>query len=216
MLSMVKRIPAVLVAMSMFGASLVQADAKVQSVKDVQVAATADLRIGFVDSIGLMRECEEGIEAAKDLEAKRISMAQELQKEEQSLMQDANSYKTKAAAMSDSAREKEEKELMRKKRDYEIKAQEFEEDFKQEMQRVTTRLGEKIDQIITKVATNLGLDKVFCKSTGRSWEITPKGSITESVKVELNKEYTLAKNTKAPKAATTLAGAKKDEKKAIA
>ncbi len=158
-----------------------------------------EIEIAFVDSLSLMRECEKGKDAARDLDKKRMEMAQDLQKEEQKLMQEANDYKAKAAMMSDAAREKEEKRLMKSKKDYESTLLEYEEDFKIAMQRVTEELSKDIDEAIVKVGIERGCDKVICSATGRVWNITNKGSITENVKTDLDKNYSLAKNkSKAP------------------
>src|SRR5689334_21215665 len=55
-----------------------------------------DLAIGFVDSFAIMGECDEGLRARKEIEAKRDLASQEIQEESKKLEKSRNDYISKS------------------------------------------------------------------------------------------------------------------------
>jgi len=167
------------------------------------------LDIAFVDSFRTMRECEEGQVVGKELDTIREKISKEIQEEAQLLAREDSELKAKASTMKQDIVVKKERELAKKRRDLEDKVRDAEEELKITMQQKTEALATKIEEGITQVAKEKGVDAVIDKMTGRViyTKDDNKGDITSDTIAYVNKK---AKGT--TKNTTTVA--KKEDKKA--
>lgn len=157
------------------------------------------LNIGFVDTFEVMRNCENGKKATGDMQAQRERMAKELQDEEQVVVKAMTEFRTKSAspAFSDSAREAEEKRIMNMRRGLESKAQQYEEDLKISMQKISERIAKEVDEGVIAMAKAGSYDAMVDKMTGRVIYTKAELDVTAAVTKQVDK-----KNAKAPVSAT--------------
>lgn len=157
------------------------------------------LNIGFVDTFEVMRNCENGKKATGDMQAQRERMAKELQDEEQVVVKAMTEFRTKSAspAFSDSAREAEEKRIMNMRRGLESKAQQYEEDLKISMQKISERIAKEVDEGVIAMAKAGSYDAMVDKMTGRVIYTKAELDVTAAVTKQVDK-----KHAKAPVSAT--------------
>lgn len=153
------------------------------------------LNIGFVDTFEVMRNCKSGQEATKDMQAQRERLAKELQDEEQVVVKAMSDFRTKAStpAFSESAREAEEKRILNMRRGLESKAQQYEEDLKMSMQKISERIAKEVDEGVIAMAKAGSYDAMVDKMTGRVIYTKAEFDVTEAVTKQVN-----SKGSKAP------------------
>jgi Skp family chaperone for outer membrane proteins len=170
-----------------------------------QLASKSNLNIRFIDSLEVMRMSKGGQEAQKELETRRDQLAKEIQSDEQKFNQAATEFKSKAPALSETARDKEEKRLVKMKRDFETKVQESEEEIKMAMQRVTERLARDVEEAVTSVAKEDGLDAVVDTMTGRVIYVANGINITGKITSKVNVKHTQMAQNKSADSKKTVA-----------
>jgi Skp family chaperone for outer membrane proteins len=160
---------------------------------------SVDAVIGFVESFAVMGDCQEGLKARKEIEAKRDLAGREIQDESKKFEKAKNDYISKSTTMSDAARAKEEKQLIRMEQEIKNLVAEKEEELKLDMQVATENLAQNLEASVTKLAKNENLDIVFDKMTGRAMYVSDKFDYTDKAIKEMNKTYEvkLAQNKQA-------------------
>lgn len=123
---------------------LVAALTSVGAVVADKVDLETNLKIGFVDTLKVMRECEDGKKAAQDLEAKRVQLSKEIQAEEQKIADAMKDYNSKKSTLNEAAIRETEEKLVKMRRSYETKVQQSDDDLKMSVQRETERLQNNI------------------------------------------------------------------------
>ncbi len=168
--------------------------------KNVSSLQGKGLNIGFVDTFEVMRNCKSGQEATKDLTAQRERLAKELQDEEQLVVKAMSDFRTKSAtpAFSDSARETEEKRIMNMRRGLESKAQQFEDDLKISMQKVSERIAKEVDDAVVAMGKSGGYDAMVDKMTGRVIYAKAELDVTEMVTKQVDNKKGGSANKAAP------------------
>ena len=158
-----------------------------------------DATIAFVESFAVMGDCQEGLKARKEIEAKRDLAGREIQDESKKFEKSKNDYISKSTTMSDAARSKEEKQLIRMEQDLKNLVAEKEEELKMDMQLATENLAQNLEASVAKLAKNENLDIVFDKMTGRAMYVSDKFDYTDKAIKEMNKTYEvkLAQNKQA-------------------
>lgn len=149
-----------------------------------------NLKIGFVDSFEVMRNCKAGQEATKDVQAQRERLAKELQEEEQLVVKAMTDFRTKSAtpAFSDTAREAEEKRILSMRRGLESKAAQYEEDLKMSMQKISERIAKEVDEGVIATAKVGGFDAMVDKMTGRVIYTKAEFDVTDAVTKQVDKK----------------------------
>ncbi len=176
----------------------------ISSIADVMgdSKVTMDAAIGFVESFAVMGDCQEGLKARKEIEAKRDLAGKEIQDQAKKYEKAKNDYISKSTTMSDAARTKEEKQLMKMEHEIKTLATEKEEELKMDMQFATENLAQNLEATVATLAQNEKLDIVFDKMTGRAMYVSDKFDYTNQAIKEMNKTYEvkLAQNKQAESA----------------
>jgi Skp family chaperone for outer membrane proteins len=186
-------------------------DSKVAAPMDSKdLAARSDLKVRYFDFFASMRECQEGVQEAEKLEAKRKELADGLLAETKKFEQAATKYQAEASTLNDSARAKKEQELAKMDRDRKSSLQSCEEEMKLVMQAITESLAKEIEEAVVQLAQEEGLDAVVDKQTGRVIYTSPKADFTYKVVNKVNKNYSvkLASNQKSAPKSTVVAANK--------
>ncbi len=132
------------------------------------VTASAQMRIGYVDSEVILRELPEAQKAQKDLEAKVKGWQEELQKMSDAFQKEAEEYQKKQAMMQPAAKEAKERELA----EMQQKAREFyaqkldprQGEAALEREKLIAPIREKILKAIEAVAKEENVNFVFDKA----------------------------------------------------
>jgi Skp family chaperone for outer membrane proteins len=163
----------------------------ITSVADVMgdSKVTLDATIGFVESFSVMGDCQEGLKARKEIEAKRDLAGKEIQEETKKYEKARNDYASKSTTMSDAARAKEEKQLMKMEHEIKSLVAEKEEELKMDMQFATENLAQNLESTVAELAQTENLDIVFDKMTGRAMYVSNKFDYTDKAIKKMNKNY---------------------------
>jgi len=152
------------------------------------VLAGSNLKIGFVDTFEVMRNCKSGKEATKDIQMQQETLAKELQEEQQRVAKAMSDFQGKGAALKPEIREKEEKKIVNMRRSLESKAQEYEEDLKITMQRISERIAKEVDEGVIAMAQASSFDAMVDKMTGRVIYTKAEFDVTEAVTKQVDKK----------------------------
>ncbi len=171
---------------------------------DSYITSKSDLKVRYIDTLAVMRDSQEGVKVAKQLEEKRQELAARIEAKEKEFTKAAQEFRSKASMMKQAARDKEEQRLMRMETDYKALVQSSEQELKLTMQRVTERLAQGVDRVVEKIAKREELDAVVDKMTGRVLFTSVKADYTAKVVNAMDKDYKvrIAKADRAEKEAT--------------
>lgn len=144
-------------------------------------------RIAFVDSIYAMRECVEGREAMKQIEAKKEDLTRGLQDDQRKFEKEVKEFEAKQATLSEETRKKEEKRLIKRQGDLQARMQECEEELKALAQRLMERLAKCIEEAAETIAKQANLDAIVDINTGRVIYSAEKVTYTNQLMSHLDK-----------------------------
>jgi len=152
----------------------------------------------IIDSYVVMGECQEGLNARKEIEYKKELASQEIQDESRIFEKAKAEYISKSTTMSDTAQKKEEQKLLKMERDLKNLVAEKEEELKHDMQIATEMLAQSLEAGVARLAENEHIDIVFDKMTGRTIYVSDKFNFTDKAIKEVDKNYEikLAQNKK--------------------
>lgn len=184
--------------------ALLAADPKQADVKkninlgNVIEGKTTNLEIATVNILEVMRDSQEGKQVGFELEERRKKLTDDIHADDQKFAQAMETFKTKSATLSDTAREKEESRLIAMRRDLEAKVQKSEDELKHAMQKASDRLTTKVQKEVENIALTKNIDLVIDEASGRVLYASKRSSFTKDVVASLNKEHTqtLAKSGK--------------------
>jgi outer membrane protein len=129
-------------------------------------ALDANLKIGTMNIMELMRDSEAGQKATKEMEAKRESLTAAIQKDEQVLSKAVEEYTSKQSMLSADAREKEETRLMTLKNNLETKIKNSEDELKRAMQYASDNLTQQAQLVIDEYGKANGYDLIQDTASG--------------------------------------------------
>ena len=170
----------------------------------ISLSMNAGNNIAFVDTFKTMRECDEGIRVARELDELRNRLSKEIESEAQKLAKQEQELKSKATTMKREALEKEERLLTKAQRELEDKVRDGEAELKLAMQSKTESLAYEVEKSIVEVAQTKNVDAVI-DVTGRVLyrKDNNKDDITSDAILHVNNRH---------KEKSTQMAAKKDEK----
>jgi Skp family chaperone for outer membrane proteins len=100
-----------------------------------------------------------------------------------------NEYKTKEAAMSETAREAKQTELMKMRREFEGMAQEKEEEFKRLQVKFNDQLTKDILETAADMGKTDGYDEIKDIDSGRTLYVNPNYVVTNKYIGHMDKKY---------------------------
>lgn len=144
-------------------------------------AADANLKIGTMNIMELMRDSEAGKKATQEMEAKREALTASIQKDEQALSKAVDEYNSKKAAISADAREKEETRLMGLRNDLENKIKKSEDELKRAMQYASESLTQQAQAVIDEYGKVNNYDLIQDTASGRIVYRSEKTDLTKTL-----------------------------------
>lgn len=138
-------------------------------------------KVGIVNVPRLLKESKMAQAASKRLEQEFGKREQELQKIATTITQMQDSLEKNAVTMSDAERKNKEKELTEQNREFQKKQREFREDVERRQSEETSKIVDKAQGIINKLAVSGKYDLILRDAVYAS----PKVDLTERVLREL-------------------------------
>jgi len=129
--------------------------------------AYADLKLGTINIIEIMRDSEAGKKATNEMEVKREKLTADIQKDEQAFTKAMDEYNNKKSMLSTDAREKEETRLMNMRNDLENKVKKSEDELKRAMQYASDNLSKQAQAVIEEYAVKNNYDLIQDTASGR-------------------------------------------------
>lgn len=149
----------------------------------------AETKVGYISSNEVITKSKVGKEIKEKMDAALKRSGTEMQAAEQKIAAAMNEYKTKEAAMSETAREAKQTELMKMRRDFEGMAQEKEEEFK----RLQVKLNEQLTKAILNSAAEMAkaekYDVITDIDSGRILYVAANLVVTDKYVEGMNKKY---------------------------
>jgi Skp family chaperone for outer membrane proteins len=158
----------------------------------------AEIKVGYISSSEIITKSKIGKEIKGKIDTVLKKSSTEMQAAEQKINSAMNEYKTKEAAMSESAREAKQAELMKMRRDFEGMAQEKEEEFKRLQAKLNDRLTKEILETAADMGKAEGYDELKDIDSGRTLYVNPNYVVTSKYIGRMDKKYDVEH---APKAA---------------
>jgi outer membrane protein len=149
----------------------------------------AEIKVGYVSSGEIIAKSKVGKEIKGKMDAALKKSSSEMQAAEQKIASAMNEYKTKEAAMSDTAREAKQTELMKMRRDFEGMAQEKEEEFKRLQVKLNDQLTKDILEAATDMGKSEGYDEIKDIDSGRTLYVNPNYIVTSKYIGRMDKKY---------------------------
>lgn len=153
-------------------------------------AARADLKLGYVDLQRALQEVGEGRAARDRLKADMEKRKSELEGEQNKLREDKSVLDKQASMMSEEVRNQKFTELQKRLFDLTQRAEKMQAELAQAEQKELKKIFEKMDPIISAIATREGLTMVF--------EKTDSGLVFAPASLDLTNELVRTYNDKFP------------------
>jgi Skp family chaperone for outer membrane proteins len=169
-------------------------------------AKDEQLNIAFVDTFKAMRECKEGEQVSKEMDALRETATNKIRQKAELIAKKENDLKGKASMLKPQEMAKQGRELEKEKRDLEESVKEEEEQLQLVMRQKTEELAVKIEEGVVSVAKARNVDAVIDKMTGRVMYTKENysGDLTnDAIKAVNDRASTLAKADTKKQTATT-------------
>lgn len=126
-----------------------------------QALENSDLRVRVVNTEEALHATPQGQKVTKELEARRMELAKDIQAKQEKLASAANEFQAKKSTMKPDSLETEQKKLVNLERDYKDTLQEAEAKMQREMQEKTKVLYDEYKVVVAEVAKQDGIDIVF-------------------------------------------------------
>lgn len=147
----------------------------------------AGLKVGMVSSFDCMGKCKLGDKARKEMAEEQEVLVKGYQAKQKELDDAVEQFKSKAAMLSEEARQSEEKRVMKMKRDLEELGQEAQQKLQMVMQRKTESLAKEFEESVVAYGEKEKFDFIFDQS-GRVVYAAPSKNITSEIVVLLDKK----------------------------
>ena len=139
--------------------------------------ASADMKIGFVNSQRILNEAPQAAKAKKKLEKEFEKRDQELQKMAKQLQTLQESIEKNSVTMSDSDKRNKEREFAEMNRDFQRKQREFREDLNLRQNDEMAAIFERVNKVIKGIAEAEKYDIIFQEAVWAS----PRIDLTDKV-----------------------------------
>lgn len=156
-------------------------------------------KIGFVDSVQIMKELFDAQDANRDMQMYGAELKKKFEDRRRELMIAQKDYEEKKPMLSAAAREKEDKKLESMMRDLEAYAQECEKEYTATMQKINDDLMREITAAARDVAYDQGFDAIVDNQSGRVIYSTEKLNVTQNLVDRMNKDHTIRMAQSTPK-----------------
>ncbi|MDR3353262.1 MAG: OmpH family outer membrane protein [Zoogloeaceae bacterium] len=143
----------------------------------VLAQASADLKVGYVDTQRIFRTAPEAVKAAQAIEAEFSKRDQDLQRLARQLQGLQENAEKNALTMSEKERRDKEREFSELSRDFQRKQREFREDLNLRQNEANAAIIEKANKAIRQIAEGEKFDLIFQDAV---W-VNPRLDITDKV-----------------------------------
>lgn len=140
-------------------------------------SAFAQTKVGVVNVQRMMAESKAAIEATKKLEQEFSGRDQEMQKLSRQLQTMQDAFEKNSATMSDTEKRRKENEFAELTRDFQRKGRELREDLERRRSEETSKLLERAQAIINKIAETDKFDLIIRDAI----YVSPTSDITDRV-----------------------------------
>jgi len=154
--------------------------------------ASADVKIGFVNSQRILNDAPQAAIAKKKIEKEFAKRDQDLQKLAKQLQTMQANLEKNSVTMSDSERQQKEREFNDLNRDFQRKQREFREDLNLRQNEEMAAIFDRVNKVIKKIAETEKYDIIFQEAV----YFNPRIDITDKVIKALSEG---AKNTESSK-----------------
>ena len=139
--------------------------------------ASAELKIGFVNSQRILNEAPQAAKAKKEIEKEFAKRDQDLQKLAKQLQTMQESMQKNSVTMSDSERLDKERQLNELNRDFQRKQREFREDLNLRQNEEMAAIFDKVNKVIKNIAVTEKYDLILQEAVYAS----PRIDLTDRV-----------------------------------
>lgn len=149
-------------------------------------AATANLKVAYVDLQQALQSVDAGKKAKGQLEKDVANKKAELEKEQSALQKEAEEFEKKAAILNEAARGKKQAELQKKLMEFQRKAAETQMTLQQQERSLTKPLIDELRSIIEGLGKERGYSLILEKNEGAVLYAEAGSDLTDEVVKRFN------------------------------